>query len=105
MIWNTELKIEYKGTDLRPFEALSQNFPGEVTKAKTFRMGMFEPPSPEYKSSFYLLLLLTYWLPIPVQGHMCCLYKTCLAFYVLRVTAENVGLHAGNTKFITKKEE
>jgi hypothetical protein len=75
MIWNTELKIEYKGSDLRSFEALSQNFPGEVTKAKTFRMGMLEPSSPEYQSSFYLLQLLTYWLPIPVQLiHVCVVY-------------------------------
>ena len=78
MIWNTELKREDKGSDLRPFEALSQNFPGEVTKTKTFRMGMFEPASPEYQSSFYLLQLLTYWLPIPVQV-ICVVYTNQLS--------------------------
>jgi len=56
-----------QGSDLRLFEPLSQNFPGGVTKAKTFRMEMFEPASPEYQSTFYLLQLLTYWLLIPVQ--------------------------------------
>jgi hypothetical protein len=67
MIWNTELKKKLQGSDLLLFETLSQNVPGGMTKAKIFRMGMFEPAFPEYQLSFYLLQLLAYWLPIPVQ--------------------------------------
>jgi len=38
-------------------------------------------------------------------SHMCCLYKTCLAFCVLRVSVGNFGLHAVNTKFDIQNEE
>ena len=68
-------------------------------------MGMFEPASPEFQSDVLPFKTTNILDARYCPSHVCCLYKACLAFRVLRVTTENFGLHSGNKKFDTKSEE
>ena len=104
MIWNTELKREYKEAIFAYLRHYPRIFLEGWRKTKHSKWGCsnLHLPNTSHRLSFTTAnILVAHSCP----SHQCCLYKTCLVFYVLWVTAENFGLHAGNTKFITKNEE